>query len=177
VIELNYESMAGYDNILPKVEVEALRERALIALNSIVEILDRRRAAGFVRRCHGDLHLQNICVLEGEPTLFDCIEFSDNLACIDVLYDLAFLLMDLWHRGHAADANLIFNRYFDMSDRAHEGLAALPCSCRCAQRCARMSQQRPPRGNVTRQSRVSNGKLRATTSTMPQSFWTFNFHR
>ena len=61
-----------------------------------------RRAAGKVRRCHGDLHLRNICLIDGEPTLFDCLEFSEALASIDILYDLAFLLMDLEHRGLAA---------------------------------------------------------------------------
>ncbi|TIX52632.1 MAG: aminoglycoside phosphotransferase, partial [Mesorhizobium sp.] len=63
------------------------------------ELLDRREAAGKIRRCHGDLHLRNICLFDGEPRLFDCIEFNDQIASIDVLYDLAFLLMDLWHRG------------------------------------------------------------------------------
>jgi hypothetical protein len=53
-----------------------------------------------VRRCHGDLHLRNICVVDGRPVLFDCIEFSEAIASVDVLYDLAFLLMDLDHRGH-----------------------------------------------------------------------------
>ena len=57
--------------------------------------------AGKVRRCHGDLHLRNICLVDGQPTLFDCLEFSDALASIDILYDLAFLLMDLEHRGLA----------------------------------------------------------------------------
>ncbi len=69
------------------------------ALTRHADLLDRREAAGKVRRCHGDLHLRNICLLDGEPRLFDCIEFNDRIATIDVLYDLAFLLMDLWHRG------------------------------------------------------------------------------
>src|SRR3546814_20644644 len=62
-------------------------------------LLDRRAEAGFVRRCHGDLHLRNICMADGRPTLFDALEFDPALACIDVWYDLAFLLMDLAHRG------------------------------------------------------------------------------
>jgi hypothetical protein len=66
-----------------------------------------------VRRCHGDLHLRNICMLDGEPRLFDCIEFNDALATTDVLYDLAFLLMDLWHRDLGPFANLAANRYVD----------------------------------------------------------------
>ena len=74
------------------------------------------RPPGKVRRCHGDLHLRNICLLDGEPRLFDCIEFNDQIAT-DVLYDLAFLLMDLWHRGFAELANLVMNRYLDESRR------------------------------------------------------------
>ncbi len=88
-------------------------------------LLDRRKAEGKVRRCHGDLHLRNICVLDGQPVLFDCLEFSDRLATIDVLYDLAFLLMDLEHRDCAQFANLVLNRYLDLTDEA-DGLAAMP---------------------------------------------------
>ena len=62
-------------------------------------LLDTRRDAGHVRRCHGDLHLDNVFLFNGKPTLFDAIEFEDAFACIDVLYDLAFLLMDLERHG------------------------------------------------------------------------------
>jgi uncharacterized protein len=88
-------------------------------------LLDARRAAGKVRRAHGDLHLRNICLLDGKPVLFDGIEFSEELACIDVLYDLAFLLMDLNHRGFGGFANLVVNRYLDLTGE-DDGLAALP---------------------------------------------------
>ena len=99
----------------------ASRER-LIAVGPL---LDRRRDHGLVRRCHGDLHLRNICLFEGRPTLFDGIEFNDDFACIDPLYDLAFLLMDLAHRGLAEFGNLIFNRYLDRTGDS-DGLAAMP---------------------------------------------------
>jgi len=94
-------------------------------LADVATLLDQRRAAGKVRRGHGDLHLRNICLWEGEPTLFDCLEFSEALASIDVLYDLAFLLMDLEHRGLAGLANRVLNRYLDRNDE-EDGLAALP---------------------------------------------------
>jgi predicted kinase len=87
--------------------------------------LDRRETAGKVRRCHGDLHLRNICLLGSEPRLFDCIEFNDTIATIDVLYDLAFLLMDLWHRGFPELANLVANRYLDTADD-EDGFVLLP---------------------------------------------------
>jgi aminoglycoside phosphotransferase family enzyme len=73
-------------------------------------ILLRRGEAGFTRRCHGDLHLRNIVLINGDPTLFDAVEFSDGVASGDVLYDLAFLLMDLEERGLRASANRLFNR-------------------------------------------------------------------
>ena len=88
-------------------------------------VLDARRDAGKVRRCHGDAMLRNICLLDGEPTLFDCIEFDEAIATIDVLYDLAFLLMDLWRRDCRDLANLVFNRYLDARDET-DGLILLP---------------------------------------------------
>jgi len=102
-----------------------IRERSLERLAAIGTLLDRRRAAGKVRRCHGDLHLRNVCLFGGRPTLFDCLEFSDELASVDVLYDLAFLLMDLEHRGLAELSNLVLNRYLDLTDE-DDGLAAMP---------------------------------------------------
>ncbi len=110
---------------LDRSAVDALFAASRAALGRVSGLLDARRAEGKVRRCHGDLHLRNICLFAGEPTLFDCIEFSDEIACIDVLYDIAFLLMDLEHRGLRGLANAVFNRYLD---RAPElaGLAALP---------------------------------------------------
>jgi len=87
--------------------------------------LDLRHAQGKTRRCHGDLTLRNVCLFEGEPTPFDCIEFSDELAAIDVLYDLAFLLMDLCRVGRRDFANLALNRYLDARDEA-DGLPLLP---------------------------------------------------
>ena len=68
-------------------------------LRHAAAVLNERAAAGFVRRCHGDLHLNNIVLWRGRPVLFDAIEFDEDLATIDTLYDLAFLLMDLDKRG------------------------------------------------------------------------------
>jgi aminoglycoside phosphotransferase family enzyme/predicted kinase len=106
-------------------EADELLRLTRRALERCRVMLDRRRTAGRVRRCHGDLHLGNICLYDGRPVLFDGIEFSESLACIDTLYDLAFLVMDLCHRRLAGDANLIFNRYLDMSEEG-DGVAALP---------------------------------------------------
>lgn len=114
---------------LPAASLRALRGAAEAALERLRPVLRQRGAQGRVRRCHGDLHLRNVVLLEGEPVLFDAIEFNDAIATCDVLYDLAFMLMDLWHRGFPAKANLLLNRYLWGSEAEAldlEGLAALP---------------------------------------------------
>jgi aminoglycoside phosphotransferase family enzyme/predicted kinase len=113
----------------------ALTRDARAELQRHHTLLDQRRERGCVRQCHGDLHLRNIVLLDGEPTLFDAVEFNDEIACIDVLYDLAFLLMDLWRRRLPHHANALLNGYlFETLDL--EGLPLLPLflSCRAAVR-------------------------------------------
>lgn len=80
------------------------------------DILLARGRAGQVRRGHGDLHLRNIALIGDQPVLFDALEFDDALATADALYDLAFLLMDLWQRDLRAAANSVFNRYLWQRD-------------------------------------------------------------
>ncbi len=96
---------------LPQAQVQAWAEAALALEASLAPFLSQRAAAGFLRRCHGDLHLGNICLIEGRPTPFDALEFDEDLATIDVGYDLAFLLMDLDQRQSRAMANRVMNRY------------------------------------------------------------------
>jgi aminoglycoside phosphotransferase family enzyme/predicted kinase len=104
-------------------------------LEQCSDLLDARRDGGFVRQCHGDLHLRNIVLLDGRPTLFDAIEFNDEIACTDVLYDLAFLLMDLWRRQLPGHANVVWNGYLAETGDSG-GLPLLPffLSCRAAVR-------------------------------------------
>lgn len=87
--------------------------------------LARRFGAGWVRVCHGDLHLNNICMFKGCPTLFDAAEANERFVRIDVLYDLAFLLMDLEVRGLRGHANAALNRYAAWSEDPHATLAGL----------------------------------------------------
>ncbi len=103
-------------------------ERGRATLSAQTEILQARSRDGFVRRCHGDLHLRNIVLLDGVPTPFDALEFDERLGTSDTLYDLAFLLMDLLHRGFDHPANLVLNTYLtDMSgDLSDAGLTILP---------------------------------------------------
>lgn len=126
VIDGNRDAMAALrPGALPDADSAALDARSRARLADVAALLDRRGREGQVRHGHGDLHLGNICLWQGEPTLFDCLEFDTALATTDLLYDLAFLLMDLWHRGHRAQAAAVFNRYCDRLGEA-EGLAALP---------------------------------------------------
>lgn len=110
---------------LPVDQVADLTRRSQAALTRVAGLLDARAAAGFVRHCHGDLHLRNIVLLDGVPTPFDALEFSPRMATIDVLYDLAFLLMDLVHRARRDLANAALNAWLEASGD-EGGLAALP---------------------------------------------------
>ncbi len=80
------------------------------------DLIARRRAEGMVRECHGDLHLANICCFDDQVTVFDCIEFNEPFRWIDVINDLAFLLMDLESRNEFRLANLVLNTYLEYRD-------------------------------------------------------------
>ena len=125
IIAENFECLRTSPVAFSPERIRALSGQSKERLGRVRGLLDRRCAEGKVRRCHGDLHLRNICVIDGKPVLFDCIEFSEAFASIDVLYDLAFLLMDLDHQDHRASANLLLNRYLDLTGES-DGLAAMP---------------------------------------------------
>jgi aminoglycoside phosphotransferase family enzyme/predicted kinase len=106
--------------------VGALRRSAMAAFARVLALLDKRAVAGALRRCHGDLHLGNIVMVDGRPVPFDALEFDEALGTIDVLYDLAFLVMDLEQRGDRAGANLVFNAYVGAAPFGNE-IEGLPC--------------------------------------------------
>jgi len=111
--------------LFTRADVEAVDASARGALERHGGRLDARRAAGFVRHCHGDLHLGNIVHLERGVVPFDCIEFSEDIACVDTMYDLAFVLMDLVERDQRAAAWLVLDAYLAELDDLG-GLAPLP---------------------------------------------------
>ncbi|MFQ5973120.1 MAG: AAA family ATPase [Alphaproteobacteria bacterium] len=125
VVTENVDELRERPDLFPASEVADFAEASRRELDHCGKILDERQAKRLVRRCHGDLHLRNICLLDGNPTIFDAIEFNDVIACIDVIYDLAFLLMDLDHRGLRPYANLALNRYMRRRPDLG-GLVALP---------------------------------------------------
>lgn len=93
--------------------------------HDVRQTLKSRAKSGRVRRCHGDLHLGNLVVIDGRPVPFDALEFDETLATCDVAYDFAFLLMDLWHRGLKPQANAAFNAYLNAT-QDYDALRPLP---------------------------------------------------
>jgi aminoglycoside phosphotransferase family enzyme/predicted kinase len=91
--------------------VAAIAGNLEAAFDARRDLLNARAAAGYVRRCHGDLHLNNIVRLGGEPVAFDALEFDEDLATVDVLYDLAFLIADLARLGLRAEAAALAGQY------------------------------------------------------------------
>lgn len=112
-IETNHQELCRYPWLLATERVQRLYEDQLHQLDRQAGELERRRLGGRVRRCHGDLRLANICLYRGRPTLFDGIEFDDRLSCIDVLHDLAFVLMDLQHHGLGELAPCLLRAYLE----------------------------------------------------------------
>ena len=127
-IEEHVEAFGARPDLFPAAEVAALAQASRAAYRRIHPLLLERGSRGLIRRIHGDLHLGNIVLLEGRPVLFDAIEFSPLIASGDVLYDLAFLLMDLAERGLNTAANIVLNRYLVETRRGADldALAALP---------------------------------------------------
>ena len=150
-------------DVFPAEENDALAHASRRAYERIRGLLVVRGRRGHIRRIHGDLHLGNIVLIGGRPVLFDAIEFSPLIASGDVLYDLAFVLMDLCERGLGRAANAVFNRYFAQSRRDDDldALAALPfyLSMRAAIRAkvtaARLLQAgAEARGDIARSART-----------------------
>lgn len=126
IVENNAASFAQAPaGVLDADKVAALNAGALALVTRLEPALDARRDRGAVKHCHGDLHLRNICLIDGRPTLFDAIEFNRDFSDIDTLYDLAFLLMDLDDRGLGRLASIVFNRYFDITGTLTAEPAAL----------------------------------------------------
>ena len=100
---------------LPEAIIAPLEASLQAGLARLAPLLAARAAEGRTRRCHGDLHLGNLCLWQGKPTPFDALEFDEALARIDTGYDLAFLLMDLDQQAGRAAANRVLNRYLARS--------------------------------------------------------------
>lgn len=122
LIDGNSDGLRAGDH-LDAAAIEQLGKTSHEAFSRIRPLLGERGRQGFVRRCHGDLHLANIVLIDQRPVLFDAIEFDAQMATVDVLYDLAFTLMDLLRHDQPLAANAILNRY--LTATAPENLDAL----------------------------------------------------
>jgi uncharacterized protein len=89
------------------------------------ELFNRRIANNKIRECHGDLHLRNIALWQDKILLFDCIEFNEQFRFVDVMYDVAFTVMDLESRGRRDLGNAFLNTYIEQTGD-WEGLQLLP---------------------------------------------------
>lgn len=81
----------------------------------LLPIFEQRKNEGFIRECHGDLHLANMAWVREKPLLFDCIEFSPNLRWIDVINEVAFLMMDLQKNDRSDLAWRFLNGYLELT--------------------------------------------------------------
>ncbi len=165
VIHENADALGAMPDIFAPREVERLIAASKERLRQLTPLLDNRKKGGSVRRCHGDLHLNNIYLDQHTPVLFDAIEFEDAFSCIDVFYDLSLLLMDLDGHGLRAHANLLLNRYLERTGD-YEGLEALPLflSCRAALRAhvrasaAALAQEHERKEELRRDAQVLFGR-------------------
>ncbi len=94
-------------------------------LESLSNLLTTRRAQGHIRECHGDMHLGNIALVDGEILIFDGIEFAPNLRWIDTISEIAFLIMDLQEKKQSNLAQRFLNSYLAITGD-YEGLSVLP---------------------------------------------------
>ena len=128
IVAKDQSELAGFTNLLAAEDVAELAKQTRNAMAPLRPLLLAREEEGLVRRCHGDLHLGNIVLIDGAPVLFDALEFDERIATVDTLHDLAFLLMDLIARGLRPAANIVLNRYLAETRRPSDldALAALP---------------------------------------------------
>jgi aminoglycoside phosphotransferase family enzyme/predicted kinase len=123
--------LANFDALRPSMTT-AVHQRAIARLETWTKrehaarsaAFFERRQRGFVRECHGDLHLGNIAVIDGDVTIFDCIEFNDAMRWIDVMSEVAFTAMDLQDRGHSGLAHRFVNAYLEITGD-YAGLSVL----------------------------------------------------
>ena len=126
VIDGNLKSMLAFPQIVDPAAAQELTSRLTDMVTTHADLLDARARDGRVRRGHGDLHLGNIAVVDGAPIPFDCLEFDEEMATTDVLYDVGFLVMDLWSRGLRHEANVVSNIYLDLSPDDENGFVLMP---------------------------------------------------
>lgn len=125
-MEANFEHLAGdHEDANDAAQLERLRQWSVRQFRALHHDFLHRKREGFVRECHGDLHLGNMFLRGDSVVPFDAIEFNENLRWIDVLSELAFLAMDLEDRGRPDFARRVVNGYLEITGD-YPGLTVLP---------------------------------------------------
>jgi len=160
IVEGNSAAFREAGDVSPD-EIHDLAQASLSAFSRLAGLLEQRGRQGYVRRCHGDLHLGNIVLIGQEPVLFDAIEFDPVIASVDVLYDLAFPIMDFLRYDRPVAANALLNKYLALTRNENlEALATLPLfmSLRAAIRShvllARVSRNSRDKADVLQSARA-----------------------
>lgn len=110
------------------VQLKTLANLTQLCYDGIRDKLRQRKEQGWVRRCHGDMHLNNIVMIADRPIIFDCIEFNEDFIWTDVMGDLGFIIMDLDEHNKPELARLLLNSYLEQTDD-YSALTVLPYFC------------------------------------------------
>lgn len=128
---INHWFVENFDHIGPlladdrqKQQLQLIQQWGDSEWRNLADLMRRRKQQGYVRECHGDLHLGNMTLIDGKVTLFDCIEFNPMLRWIDVISEVAFLFIDLLHFGYDSYAYRFLNRYLQYTGD-YQGLTLL----------------------------------------------------
>jgi aminoglycoside phosphotransferase family enzyme/predicted kinase len=121
----------NFEQILPfltekadLIQLNALEAWANASYERLKPLMGRRKTDGFIRECHGDIHLGNITLIDGKVVIFDCIEFNEPFRFTDVYADTAFLAMDLEDRGLKCLARRFISQYLELTGD-YQGLELL----------------------------------------------------
>lgn len=104
--------------------LEAIQKWSLEESKKLAPIFTLRKQQGYVKECHGDIHLGNIILLDNRPVIFDCIEFNEDFRWTDVMSDVGFLIMDLIEHEKPLLANRLLNHYLEITGD-YEGLRVI----------------------------------------------------
>ena len=125
-VEENFSQIKeNLDNGLHTDKLDLLAKWCSAEFSRLEAVFEQRKHDGFIRECHGDMHLRNLVWYENQAMAFDCIEFNSALRWIDVISEVAFLVMDLQDRKQPILANRFLNTYLEISGD-YEGLSVLP---------------------------------------------------
>jgi aminoglycoside phosphotransferase family enzyme/predicted kinase len=121
----NFEQLTPLlDNAADRTQLEQLRQWTIGQHATLAPLFAQRGEQGFVRECHGDLHLSNMVLIDARVRIFDCIEFNPALRWIDVMNEIAFVAMDFMQRGSPRFAYRFLDGYLQLTGD-YEGVPLL----------------------------------------------------